>query len=817
MKKIVSLLLAAATCFTFAACNRQGPAETTTAATTTGQNTEPVDPSEVNSLKTADTEGTETFKNPLLTCRMEKAWRNYGFGDPFVMRWNGKYYLYPSTKDGERGIQVWTSDDLVNWEYGGLCAKDRVVTGAYAPEVTYYNGYFYMVTSPAGQGHYTLRSTSPLGPFEVVTGNWGHSIDGHIFIDNNGKWYFYSANGAGIKVYPMSSPTEVSDAGTDTGAYMEGWTEGPMVIYYDGVYYMTYTGNHVWSKGYRIEYATSTRNPLTFKEGGNSPLLVSTEDNCYGIGHNSLVMGPNLDSFYIVYHTTDGKVPQRDTRIDRLVLNGTYMEVLGPTTDNQQKPEMPDVYSYFTTGSDISAWDILSGALSDTGLVLSAGGRALSNDSFGKRYTIEANLLSISGSNAGIIFGYKDDNNYGKVVFDTEKQQLVVTFVINGTANEQRKDLVKSFKEDYNFNALQMLTVRRDGDSYEFLVNNRPLIKATESGLGNGRSGVVAEGGATIGFTGIVGDAYQSSLRKYYKPISGSLEAITCFETKYEDNARFNTSHASLVTSADKYYNYTVNVSAAGKYDLTFKYKSEEEVTLEIYQNGKLLKTVTLPSTAGKEAAYIEHDVGLEAGLGMISFHYLTGSATVTKYDFVLSAEVTPINNDFGKNKGTPVYSDDKWTVSGGKLVLGGELYGKILYGNKGWCNYTVSADITPSDGNINLGIVFRATNPSTGNSGNLKMGNDYYEGYSVMLVNDGLVLGKVNYKWNDVKRYKVRINNNQTYNLKIQVEDATIKVWLDGELVIEYTDANPYTHGLVGFRGYESAGAFDNFTVTPG
>ena len=96
-------------------------------------------------------------------------------------------------------------------------------------------------------------------------------------------------------------------------------------------------------------------------------------------------------------------------------------------------------------------------------------------------------------------------------------------------------------------------------------------------------------------------------------------------------------------------------------------------------------------------------------------------------------------------------------------------------------------------------------------------MGNDYYEGYSVMLVNDGLVLGKVNYKWNDVKRYKVRINNNQTYNLKIQVEDATIKVWLDGELVIEYTDTDPYTHGLVGFRGYESAGAFDNFTVTPG
>jgi sucrose-6-phosphate hydrolase SacC (GH32 family) len=39
-------------------------------------------------------------------------------GDPFVMRHNGKYYMYPSTAgntDSQRGVRVFESDDLINW------------------------------------------------------------------------------------------------------------------------------------------------------------------------------------------------------------------------------------------------------------------------------------------------------------------------------------------------------------------------------------------------------------------------------------------------------------------------------------------------------------------------------------------------------------------------------------------------------------------------------------------------------------------------------------------------------------------------------
>ena len=40
-------------------------------------------------------------------------WSSYGTGDPFVMRFNGTYYLYPSTKNSTVGIRAWKSKDLI--------------------------------------------------------------------------------------------------------------------------------------------------------------------------------------------------------------------------------------------------------------------------------------------------------------------------------------------------------------------------------------------------------------------------------------------------------------------------------------------------------------------------------------------------------------------------------------------------------------------------------------------------------------------------------------------------------------------------------
>jgi beta-xylosidase len=48
----------------------------------------------------------KTYRNPLLPERE--------IADPFVLRVEGKYYLYPTTDS--RGYEVFVSEDLVHWE-----------------------------------------------------------------------------------------------------------------------------------------------------------------------------------------------------------------------------------------------------------------------------------------------------------------------------------------------------------------------------------------------------------------------------------------------------------------------------------------------------------------------------------------------------------------------------------------------------------------------------------------------------------------------------------------------------------------------------
>lgn len=834
MKKTIALLLCAAMLAASTSCARtpSTPDDTTgTGSGSTAQTTEntentdkPVNPGKGPVITPLDrdamakeaimqvTGNLDTFKNPLIGLTTRNIWDGYGIGDPFVMRWNGRYYLYNSTKDGSLGIQCWTSDDLVKWKYDGLCAKEKLTVTAYAPEVVYYNGYFYMYTSPAGNGHYVLRSESPTGPFTAITDNFGHSIDGSVFIDDNGRWYFYSAGGSGIMVYNMTAPDKIAADGSNTGAFMNGWTEGPGVIKVNGTYYMTYTGNHVWCDGYRINYATSTRTSQSFKAADGNPLLVHTLDGLQGIGHNSLVMGPNMDCYYIIYHSAQG-TPRREMRADRIVFNGNTMEVLGPTTTEQQKPQMPDIYAYFTDSAELDRWYNDKAAVTDGALALQDGGWALAKYSVGDNYTAECNVASISGGSAGMVFSYTDSNNYGRAAFDPDGQKLIVTFVVNGEVTVKEKELVQSFKEKTDFSKLQLLTVKKNGSKYTFLVNNRTLCEY-ESNLATGAFGAFSEGGsANFGFMGITGEVDQSSVKDYFKPIPGSLEAITCVE---DDVETVTVSGSNLVKlEKDGHLNFTVQVAGDGGYDLGVAYRSDQAVTLTLYQNGTKIADLSLPATDGKMATEVFRNLNLSSGMKAITFVCTSGSAEIGSFGFLENVAVTAINENFSKNT-APTFADGDWTIQGGQLKLDGT--GKRLYGKRNWGDYTAEADITIT-GATNFGMLIRATNPSTGgNNSNPDSvaGTDFVQGYFIGIDNGNVVLGKQNYGWKSLKTASFTAKVGQTYRMKVEAVGATIKVWIDGNLLIEYTDAEPFMQGMVGFRGLKSGATVDNFIVTP-
>lgn len=291
----------------------------------------------------------------------------YGIGDPFVMRYNGKYYLYPSTSDPCSGIKVFESDDLVHWTYKGFAVPESQDTshGAYAPEVVYYNGYFYMCQSRAGKGHYIYRSKSPTEGFELVSssgrdensidyGNIGMGIDGSFYVSDEGKLYLlHTSTPAALQ---FNEITDVANINTETvgpaeslgDANLNHWIEGPGIFRRGGFSYLTYTGNHVISKGYRVaySYAENLTDLSSFIQPQDNVTIIDTVAEHYGLGHSSNVNGPDLDSIYTAYHSMVGGGPARRYNLDRYFANGSILTANGVTHRPVSMPSEPRAGGY---------------------------------------------------------------------------------------------------------------------------------------------------------------------------------------------------------------------------------------------------------------------------------------------------------------------------------------------------------------------------------------------------------------------------------------------------------------------------------------
>ncbi|WJH32679.1 glycoside hydrolase family 43 protein [Paenibacillus sp. CC-CFT747] len=402
----------------------------------------------------------QTYQNPFV---LDQEWEDYGVGDPYILRYDGRYYLYCSTKDGRVGVKAWSSGDLVNWRYEGLVTEDPVSTGAYAPEVVYWNGLFYMYTSPAGKGHYVLQSDKPTGPFVKKTDNLGLTIDGSVFIDDDGKWYFTHAKFGGIMASPMADPFTI-EPDKPLNASLGHWTEGSMIIKRNGRYFITYTGNHVFSAGYRVNYGVNRESPIgTYTIPENNPILLSTAKDFNGLGHSATVMGPDLDSYYIVYHNLIGRSaegpPVRRLNLDRLIFNGDKMSVLGPTHGApQEAPRLPDFRDVPGETPSEDKWE----------RTVQAGGSevVLTRTGTGSLYTAEYNFRfnerkgDAATSSLEALFAYGDSGNYRSARVDGEKNELTL---IDYTSGRETVAAKKTLPDDTDLTKLHTIRIESDG------------------------------------------------------------------------------------------------------------------------------------------------------------------------------------------------------------------------------------------------------------------------------------------------------------------------------------------------------------------
>lgn len=907
VKRIFNGAIAALCALSMTACTASEafPEGITTALTTGKENSNP----SVNYTDTSLSgnplilsETGEMYFNPVLGPESFNNLGAYGEGygfsgtaDPYVLRYNGMYYLYCTAQGTSSGIKVFKSSDLVTWYKAGALSREVSygdgktftdyfctfeTTQAYAPEVVFdqSSGKFYMYTAQGERhsDHTVLESYSPEGPFTVVnwamegtSSSWLASIDGHVFIDDDGQWYFYKAYENDIWCYKMTSPTTV-DRGSGkivvnrmTGDGQTNWTEGPFVIKYNGKYYLTYTGNHCWSEGYRLNYAVSDKpyGDYCFKEMGDNPLIVhqnafqSAEgnhesesfENYDGVGHSATVIGPNLDSYYIFYHSIHRGFYQRHIRVDRLSFEGDYMYALGSTT-SAAKPTMPTVYNYFVPKSDntfdLSGFEVEGdyGAGSvENGIVLKKNAKLLSTASFDTSWTMECNIMYMpGGGRAGVLFNYKDDNNYGKAIFDSTSQNLTVTFRINGVDTSYTKSLTGY----HNFGYCQAITIKRDGNHFTFLVNNRELCDYTAS-LGNGQNGAVVEKEyVKIGFTGITTDVNGSSIKNEFKPVtSAKILATDCKETDYEVISSDGSS--AVIVENDDILNYYISVeiadsgnwdhvSKAGAHDILFRYISYGKTKIDVYQNKKKIGTLTLPDTGGQpKTEIIRNAFSLADGCSVLTFVFDTERFVFT--DFELDRYVAVVGVESTKTvspAGIYTDGDDGWANYNwdcwNRCSTTTDYARKKFFGNFNYGDYEAEVHIKYNEGR-NAGLIVRGSNPSAnwseqdklGNNSTALEGTNFYQGYFVYIdANNYVSIGKANYGWTHLASASCADVVNDCrggyFRLKVRAVGATLYVYVNEKLYITYTDPYPFMQGAVGIRALYTNAEFVHLSIRP-
>ncbi|MBQ3156584.1 MAG: family 43 glycosylhydrolase [Clostridia bacterium] len=705
---------------------------------------------------------------------------DYGIGDPFVMRWNGMYYMYPSTC--EERVKVFTSRDLVNWTDAGYCTQGRDVYFAYAPEVIYWRGSFYMITSPNGRGHYILKSDSPLGPFELITGNFGHSIDGSFFKTDDGQLMMLFPDNWIIKSAMLDEKTLLpSNLASTTGATLKHWTEGPGLFRRGDWYYLTFTGNHVCSTGYQVSFASRKGGPRgSFAQREDATLLINSVfgDEFKGLGHSSNVVGPDLDSMYIAYHSLVSLGgPARLYNLDRLFTNNGLLYTSGPSNSPMPVPEMPDIWG--DAGGELHGFtEQVEGYFAEIPETAV--------------FTQEWNFTLNSGT-ATLLIGQM---NSADVTVQVDQTSL--TLLVDGKKKESAK-----LPEIGPADCLHTLRVEVTPEIAYFYVDDMRLLTMKKPSITASRIGAIASNDVTYGFMACTAEALGSSDNTALKLLPGGFSARHALNAAELTLKDFGTQEemAVLLGNAD----YNVRIAEAGEYcfDLMVK-KADSGKQVAIALDGQEIWLGVVPEFTGRDKnfTFTTEPVMLPEG-----DHTLTVTAEDVLLNRISAFAHTPVEQmafDFttkAQREHFITYGPFTQRPSNGDLRITSGKKGFALFGEEGYTDYAL--DVTfeiPRNGNGTCGILLRATDVSYYDA----QVDDSYFGYAIALSDKGVTLRRSRYgqvgasPFEAVKAWETA----ETGSLHIEVRGSRVEVFLPGEAepLLTMDDGKPFTHGMWGF-----------------
>ena len=263
--------------------------------------------------------------------------------DPAARVYNGRMYVVTSHDlDTQAGYDMtdytmFSSDDMINWRDHGIVfdvQRDAPWAGrAYAPDMIYRNGRYYLYFPDGASSIGVAVSDSPTGPYTDPLGralvsrstpnaNVQWLFDPGVFVDDDGQAYLYFGGGGpgNARVIRLNSDM-ISTSGSAITIDVPDFFEALYMHKRNGVYYLSYSTTP--QTGMRIDYMTSNSPTSGFTYRGT--ILQNPWQN--GNNNHQSIVEYNGQS-YIFYHNRavanerGASIYQRSINVDRLFYNG---------------------------------------------------------------------------------------------------------------------------------------------------------------------------------------------------------------------------------------------------------------------------------------------------------------------------------------------------------------------------------------------------------------------------------------------------------------------------------------------------------------
>lgn len=786
----------------------------------TSHNTTPIDDSKLTDF--SDYDDLETYENKLKM--KESVNGSTESPDPFIYRFNGMYYLYATTNGGY--VKAYKSSNLIEWEpvdngvlNRGICydySKDENAPQEktpYAPEVIYYNGKFYMTASPLGKGHYIFESDSPEGPFKTITGNVGRSIDGSFFIDKNENVYFYGANGGGIVVYELDNDfkTFKDSKGDLTSCRVGNWNEGPYLLNRNGDYYLTYCGTHYLSTNYRVDYAFASGEDSLMRDSSytrEDTVLLSTKENFNGLGHSCTVLGPDMDSYYIVYHNLEGI---RNLNLSRLSFNGSTM-----VANQVREGEITGIYASNYSSNGLDNFE-------------KVGEFYLSGDETSETFTCEFNTIG----EGKMVFSYVDENNYSYIDFINNTIDIV-------SLNNGKKNFINSIElvKEYDTSVYHSFRLQYNDGLMNFYFDNIEKLALESASFPKGKIGYMKNSTfSEYGYTAFSNVALGTSDKKAYDEnislANGYVDELSILnngsELQYIDSSNDFTRNGSnnlVLKNKNDRATYRFQVTEDNNYAINLRVNSasiNKKIGVRI-DDGEI-NEVILPSQKGQIAKgdllVNVLNCSLTQGPHHFSIYNLDDEIAFSEIRYEMVDEGKTNEHSLTKNN----FEDDAFYIrnemnldQNGVNSNNQETCGIITKDNYFNAELSVDMNIQSIESGGYVSLLMNISDYSVNYYGDADGISSFntYRGYRFEIDKTRLKVQYVDYNFTKLLRVeKINYNFGEDINVILKQENNTITCYLDDNQVLSFVCNVGNMSGGVGFMASNAKATFYQMRIS--